>query len=112
MVGGGWYVVGGMFCARVVEGDVLDRVGGADDLGEAVLALGGPHGEAGEEAAVAELELAQRVRDIAPLPVFSKSRAGRPIVAALRRKLLQSRHDGVLLRCCHFCCWSWSGGWS
>lgn len=44
---------------------VLDRVGRADNLGVAVLALGGPHGEAGEEAAVAVFELAQGVADIA-----------------------------------------------
>lgn len=50
---------------RVVQRRVLDRVRRPDDLGRPVLALGRPHGEAGEEAAVADAELAQRVRDVA-----------------------------------------------
>lgn len=51
---------------RVAQQRVLDRVGRADDLGVAVLALRRPHGQTGQEAAVAVFELDQRIGDIAP----------------------------------------------
>lgn len=63
--GDGVDVVLGELGRRVGEGRVLDRVGGADDARGAGLALGGPEGEAREEAAVAVLELHEGVGDVA-----------------------------------------------
>lgn len=54
-----------MLGRRVVERHVLDRVGGADDLGWAVLPLRRPHRQARQEPAVWLLELAQGVGDVA-----------------------------------------------
>ena len=44
---------------------VLHGIRRADDLGEPVLALGRPHGDTGQEAAVVDFELDEGVRDIA-----------------------------------------------
>lgn len=64
---GSTYIMGRVLGRRVVQRHVLDRVGRAHDLGGSVLALGRPHDQAGEEAAVAVLELAEGVRDVAPI---------------------------------------------
>lgn len=53
-----------IFRPWIFQWRVLDRVGWTDNLGWAVLTLGRPHGQAGEEAAVGELELAEGVGDI------------------------------------------------
>lgn len=57
--------MGGQFGPRVRERCVLDRVRGADDACGAGLALGGPQGEAREEAAVAEFERDEGAGDVA-----------------------------------------------
>ena len=49
----------------VVFANVLDGVSGPDDFGRTFLAMGGPHGEAGEEAAVRDFELCEGVGDVA-----------------------------------------------
>lgn len=49
----------------IVLANVFDGVGGSDDFGRTFLAMGGPHGEAGEEAAMWDFELCEGVGDVA-----------------------------------------------
>lgn len=55
------YVMGRELRRRIVQRHVFDRVSRAHDLGVTVLPMGRPHGQAGEEAAVAIFELAESV---------------------------------------------------
>lgn len=49
----------------IVLSNVLDGVRWSDDFGGTFLAMGGPHGEAGEEAAVRDFELCEGVGNVA-----------------------------------------------
>lgn len=99
-----------MLGRRVVERHVLDRVGGADDLGWAVLPLRRPHRQARQEPAVWLLELAQGVGDVAS--VLSLMSLSMHIYEnedflfffgcrGLRRKVLKRFDNGVLGFICH-----------
>ena len=59
------YVVSRVFGRRVLVQRVFNRVSRTDNLGVSRLTVRRPHGDAGEEAAVGELELAERIADIA-----------------------------------------------
>jgi len=50
---------------RIIQRHILNCVGRADDLGIAFLTARRPHGEPRKEDTVAELQLAEGIRDIA-----------------------------------------------
>lgn len=61
----------GMFRPRIIQRDILHGIRRTDDLGIPVLSFGRPHGQAREEATIAELEFAKGIGDIASVIGFS-----------------------------------------
>ena len=54
-----------VFWSWIIQRNILNSISGTDYLGCSLLALGRPHSQAGQKAAVAVLEFAQCIRYIA-----------------------------------------------
>lgn len=72
-----------VFRRRVVEGYVFDGISRADDLGRAVLALGRPHGQAGQEAAIPVFQFTKRVGNVASNDARELERVIFPILSCV-----------------------------